>query len=96
MTSTYVIITLCCAGSDGTFCNYSVTLNAKAQEKLGQISPQRGEGELGKTLPILDPPHTSRMAEARDLKFCMLTEGRGSNKNYAKIDHKGSGRGHMT
>jgi len=29
MTSTYVIITLCCARSDGTFYNFSVTLNVK-------------------------------------------------------------------
>jgi len=29
MTSTYVIITLCCASSGGTFCNFSVTLNVE-------------------------------------------------------------------
>jgi len=29
MLSTFVIITLCCASSDGTFCNFSVTLNFK-------------------------------------------------------------------
>jgi len=29
MTSTYVIITLCCASNDGTLYNFSVTLNVK-------------------------------------------------------------------
>jgi len=29
MTSTYVIITVCCASNDDTFYNFSVTLNIK-------------------------------------------------------------------
>jgi len=34
-------------------------------------------GELGKMLPIVDSQHISRMAEPRDLKFCVHTEDRG-------------------
>jgi len=30
------------------------------------------KGEMGKILPIVDPLHTSRLAEARDLKFGVL------------------------
>jgi len=34
-----------------------------------------GEGKILKILPIVDPLHISRLAEARELKFGMLTEG---------------------
>jgi len=51
------------------------------------ITPARVE--QGKISPIVDPLHISRTAEARDLKFCELIEGLGSNQNYAKVGHTG-------
>jgi len=33
--------------------------------------PQRRGGELRKILPTVDPLHISRLAEARNLKFCV-------------------------
>jgi len=51
----------------------------------------------GPTFKLWDlPPHISRMAEARDFKFCVHIEGDGPNKNYAKVGHRGLGRGHAT
>jgi len=53
------------------------------------------QGEPRENLPTVDPLHISRMAEARDLKFCVLTEGCVSDKNYAKVSHRGRGKGRI-
>jgi len=54
--------------------------------------PQLGGGRVGGgILPTVDPLHISRLAEARDLKFCMHVDGWGPDENYAKAFHRGSG-----
>jgi len=40
-----------------------------------QIPLSEAEGELGKILPIVDPQLISRLAEARDLKYGVLSLG---------------------
>jgi len=52
-----------------------------------------GERELGKNLPVVDQLHISRLAEARDLKFCLHIEGWGPNLKYAWAGHRELGAG---
>jgi len=55
-----------------------------AHETLTWSPHTDGEEKLGKTLPFMDPLHMSlhisRMAEARDLKYCMHIEGWSPNE----------------
>jgi len=40
--------------------------------------PTAREEGVGEILPIVDPLHISKLAEARDLKFCVLIERQGA------------------
>jgi len=47
------------------------------------------EREMGKLLPIVDPLHISRLAEAKDLKLSVLIDVWSPNQNSTKVGHRG-------
>jgi len=50
----------------------------------GPDPQQRGKGGVGGIVPIVDPLHITRLAEARNLKFCGLKESWGLQPNLCK------------
>jgi len=67
-------------GDLGTLCQTGVPL----QRRGGEL------GELVKMLPLVDPPHISRIAGARDLKFFVLRAGV-PKENCGKVRRTGVG-----